>query len=142
MKPQLTKSVCLARDVFLTAVCISLFWCAKPITPPGNLTATPDAAVSDVFTGVIADCSDLLVGDRTSKVQFWVQSCMDLEGGVDSCMVKGSETFTKDAMICLLIDMNVQWQRDIFDGVSHAQAMINSANANRWIRNHQIGARR
>lgn len=134
---------CLVREIFLTAVCISLFWCAKPITPPASITTSPiDAAVSDVFSGVIADCSDLLVGDRTAKAAFWVQSCMDLEGETDRCMVKGAETFTKDALICLLIDMNVQWQKDISEGVSNPQSVINSANANRWIRNHQIGARR
>lgn len=138
----MTKTECRVRDIFLTGVCICLFWCAKPITPPGNITAVPDAAISDVFTGVIADCSDLLVADRTSKVHFWVQSCIELEEGIDSCMIKGSETFTKDAMICLLIDMNVQWQRDISEGVSNAQAIISSGNANHWIRNHQIGARR
>jgi hypothetical protein len=133
----------LLREIFLTTVCISLFWCANPITPPGGLSATlPDAAVSDIFTGFIADCGDLLVADRTAKAAFWVQSCMDLEGGTDRCMVKGSDTYTKDALVCLLIDMNVTWQREISEGNSNAQAMINSANANRWIRNHQIGARR
>jgi hypothetical protein len=142
MKPAVKKAVSILHEAFLTFVCICLFWCAKPITPPGSLLPMPDAAVSDVFTGLIADCSDLLVSDRTSKAQFWVQSCMDLESGADACMVKGTETFTKDALVCLLIDMNVQWQRDIADGVSNAQAMVNSATANRWLRNHQVGARR
>lgn len=144
MKLVVKKSLTLAHEAFLSLVCILLLWCANPISTPSKTFSDlpPDAAVSDCFTGFVADCNELLIGDRTAKAAFWVQSCMDLEGETDKCMVKGAEVYTKDALVCLLIDMNVRWVKEISEGVSNPQTIVNSANANRWIRNHQVGARK
>jgi len=115
-----------------------------PLQPPPTLNPLPppDAGPPDIFTGYIADCSDSSVGSQSAKVGSWVQSCPNFNGGYDACMVKGVNTYTKDAIVCVTIDLNVGWQQEIAKGTASDQQKVNAKCANTWIRDHRLGARR
>jgi hypothetical protein len=116
--------------------------CSHPQSPLTlNPLPPPEATAPDVFTNYIADCSDPSVDNQGARVVLWVQGCLDSNEGYDVCMAEGVKYFTKDALVCTTIDLNVEAQREIARDTATGTQKSLARVANPWIRNHRIGAR-
>ena len=116
--------------------------CSYPKPPPSlNPLPSPETG-SDIFTDYVADCSDSFVIDQAPKATRWVQGCLDFDGGYDTCLVKGADYYTKDSIVCAVVDLNVRWQIEAAKNTASDVQIANANHANDWIRRHRVGARR
>jgi len=131
----------LGAGLFVPASSVS---CLPPLLPPATLNPlpSPDAGPPDSFTAYIADCSDSSVVSQKDKATTWIIGCNNFSGGYDTCMVKGLDNVTKDAIVCTVVDLNVAWQRQISMGTATDIQKACAQQANTWIRNHRVGVRR
>ena len=118
-----------------------LIGCA-PLPPPGSIPPPPDAGPPDIFTGYVADCSDPSVAYQSARASTFIAGCPEFDGGWNACLLKATDTFTKDAIVCATVDLNVDWQRKVTEGTATDAQRKGALMANSWIYEHQIGVRR
>ena len=102
----------------------------------------PEVETPDIFTEYIADCSDPSVEAQSAKSAQFVRGCFDFDSGYAECLVKVADSFTKDTIVCVTIDLNVGWQKEVARDTASDMVRANASHANAWIRAHRTGARR
>jgi hypothetical protein len=127
----------------LALLLVGLLGCVQPLPPPSiNPLSPPAVAEPDIFTDYVADCSDLSVEVQSTKATQFVSGCLDLDSGYNWCLVKAADSFSKHTIVCVTIDLNVEWQKEIAKDTASDMQRANAKHANDWIRSHRIGARR
>ena len=120
-----------------------IVWLADcvPLPTPGPIPATPKTT-PDIFAQYRADCSDVSVAAQKSLATMDVRHCFDGNTPADSCLVDATSHLTKDSIVCTVVDLNVQWQREVAPGTASPQTKQAALQSNEWIYKHQIGVRR
>jgi hypothetical protein len=107
-----------------------------PVGPPVVDAAPP---VDDKFIGRIADCGLRVVEAEWAAASPMTATCLDLDGGVASCLAGLVPAYAADTVACIVRDVGFNAHVEIARGMAGPETQRRAANAREWQRSYGIG---